>query len=185
MAEFSSSLQDRHIKFIGDQAMFFVATAPGKDGRINLSPKGLDCFSVVNTGQVAYLDLAGSGNETAAHLLENGRITLMFCSFSLKPLILRIYGKGKSVQPRDTDWAQYSACFTLLPGTRQIFVIDIDTVQTSCGFGVPVYDLVKSRNTLPDMWQKQSESYIEEYRLNKNRGSIDGLPTGIKPTLDE
>ena len=136
MSEFTPELTDDHIAFVLKQPVFFVATAA--DGaRINLSPKGMDSFRVLGPGRVAYLDVGGSGNETHAHLAADGRITIMFCAFDKPPLILRIYGRGRSVLPQDSEWAETAAPFTLLPGTRQIFLIDIDSVQTSCGWGVP------------------------------------------------
>jgi Pyridoxamine 5'-phosphate oxidase len=174
MAEFFDALSDKHAEMIGKQPVFFVATAAA-DGRINLSPKGYDAFRILSPTQVAYLDLAGSGNETHAHLAADGRITIMFCNFDQPALILRIYGRGRFVLPRDTEWEALAQNFKLLPGTRQIFVIDIETVQTSCGYGVPFMTLESERDTLikahrqsdPDTWIAKNQA--------RNK-SIDGLP---------
>ena len=147
MADFSECLTADHIAMLEDQPVFFTATA-AEAGRINLSPKGYDAFRVLAPDRVAYLDLGGSGNETNAHLLANGRITIMFCNFQQPALILRIYGTGVAVLPQDEEWDGLAAHFTLLPGTRQIFDIAVESVQTSCGWGVPVMTLEKERATL-------------------------------------
>ena len=147
MAEFFPALNAEHRAFIARQPMFFVATAAA-GARINLSPKGLDSFRVLDDATVAYLDLMGSGNETAAHLGVDGRITVMFCAFDRPALIFRIYGRGRAVLPQDAEWEALAAHFDLLPGTRQIFVVAIDQVQTSCGWGVPEMALTRERETL-------------------------------------
>jgi hypothetical protein len=121
--------------------LFFVTTAPlNEEGHINLSPKGFDCFRVFRQPGSVILDIVGSGNETSAHLLENGRITFMFCAFDGPPKILRLYGKGKTVLPGDDEWDELSKQFTILPATRQIIVADIFKVKSSCGFGIPYYE---------------------------------------------
>lgn len=178
MAEFTDTLSDKHIDMIGKQPIFFVATA-ASDGRINLSPKGYDAFRVLSSSQVAYLDLGGSGNETHAHLSADGRITIMFCNFDKPALILRIYGKGRAILPRDSEWEDLSAHFTLLPGTRQIFVIDVESVQTSCGWGVPLMKLENERETLKK-YHRQSDPIEWVEKLQARTQSIDGLPT--RPT---
>ena len=147
MADFSDTLTDKQIDMIGKQSIFFTATAAA-DARINLSPKGLDSFRVLAPDRVAYLDLAGSGNETHAHLMADGRITIMFCNFEQPALILRIYGRGMPVLPQDDRWEELAAYFDILPGTRQIFDIAIDSVQGSCGWGVPLMQVEKPRDTL-------------------------------------
>src|SRR5688500_13611205 len=130
--------------FIGAQPLFFVATAPiSGEGHVNLSPKGLDCLRVLSPTRVAYLDLTGSGNETAAHLAENGRITFMFCAFAGAPRILRLYGRGEVVLPDTPRWAELGGRFPDHPGARQIVAAEISRVQTSCGFGVPVMEHVR------------------------------------------
>lgn len=175
MADFSNELSDKHIAMIEAQPMFFVATsAPA--GRINLSPKGYDAFRVLSSKRVAYLDLGGSGNETHAHLAADGRITVMFCNFQQPALILRIYGRGVPVLPQDEGWEALAAHFTLLPGTRQIFVIDVESVQTSCGWGVPFMQFQGERQTLKKA-HAQSDPGEWEAKTAARISSIDGLPT--------
>ncbi|MBI1783037.1 MAG: pyridoxamine 5'-phosphate oxidase family protein, partial [Sphingobacteriales bacterium] len=147
MGKFSDSIKPAHKEFIEQQHLFFVATAPTSiNGRVNLSPKGLDCFRVLSDTRVAYADFISSGNETSAHTLENGRITFMFCSFDKVPNILRLYGKGFTVLRNTNEWEQYAGHFTIHPSTRQLIVADIDLVQTSCCFGVPLFDFVGDRD---------------------------------------
>ncbi len=173
-------LTDPLAAFIAQQKVFFVASAPlSPDGHVNLSPKGLDSFRVLSPTRVAYLDLTGSGNETSAHLLENGRVTLMFCAFEEPPLILRIYGCGRTVLPSDSDWAELSSHFKVLPGMRQIIDITIREVQTSCGHGVPLMAFQGPRERIPAWAAKLGEEGMEAYRQAKNRLSLDGLPTAL------
>jgi hypothetical protein len=168
--------------FIEKQPMFFVATAPlGAEGHVNVSPKGLDTFAVLSPSQVAYLDLTGSGNETAAHLMENGRITIMFCSFSGPPRILRLYGRGRTCLPDDPAWARLRGSFTDVAGARQIVLADIDRVQISCGFGVPLMEERGQRDTLLRWAEARGPDGLVAYRDQKNRYSIDGLPTPLAP----
>lgn len=178
MAEFTETLNDKHVEMIGKQPIFFTATAAA-DGRINLSPKGYDAFRILSPSRVAYLDLGGSGNETHAHLSVDGRITIMFCNFDRPALILRIYGRGRAVLPQDAEWEALVGHFTLLPGTRQIFVIDVESVQTSCGWGVPFMALERERDTLQKAHsQMEPEAWIA--RAQGRNKSIDGIPT--RPT---
>ena len=174
MADFFDALTEAHIAMIARQPVFFVATAA--DGaRINLSPKGYDCFRVLSPKRVAYLDLGGSGNETNAHLLADGRITLMFCNFEQPAQILRIYGSGEPVVPWDRGWEELAAHFTLLPGTRQIFAITVESVMTSCGWGVPLMTLERERPSLLKHHAKADPGeWAGKYRTR--RTSIDGLP---------
>ena len=178
MAEFFEALDDKHVAMIEKQPVFFVATSAG-DGRINLSPKGYDAFRILSPNRVAYLDLGGSGNETHAHLMADGRITVMFCNFEQPALILRIYGRGVPVLPQDDGWEALAENFTLLPGTRQIFAIDVDTVQTSCGWGVPFMEFERERETLK---KAHAQANPEEWaaKMATRVSSIDGLPT--RPT---
>lgn len=176
MAKFYQQLDDNLRSFISEQKIFFTASAP-ETGRINLSPKGMDTFRCIDNRTVAYLDLTGSGNETAAHLIENNRMTIMFCSFSEKPLILRLYGSGRAVRPRDEEWRILHRHFHSMPGERQIIVLDVESAQTSCGFAVPVYELKEERPMLTEWAIKKGEEGIKEYRNTKNQISIDGLPT--------
>jgi hypothetical protein len=174
MAEFADMLNAQHIEMIGKQPIFFTATC-ADDARINLSPKGLDCFRVLAPDRVAYLDLAGSGNETHAHLVADGRITIMFCNFDQPALILRLYGRGVPVLPQDDGWGALAAHFELLPGTRQIFDISVDSVQTSCGWGVPLMQFDRARTTLVKAHANSEEAAWLEKVKRRNR-SIDGLP---------
>lgn len=177
MAEFTETLNDKHVEMIGKQPVFFTATAAA-DGRINLSPKGYDVFRVLSPNQVAYLDLGGSGNETNAHLSVDGRITVMFCNFDQPALILRIYGRGRAVLPQDDEWDLLAAHFDMLPGTRQIFIIDVESVQTSCGWGVPFMTMERERETL-----KKAHAGLDEEawlaKTQKRTTSIDGIPTRV------
>ena len=173
--EFFPALTDDHRAFIARQSVFFVATAAA-EARINLSPKGLDCFRVLDEHSVGYLDLAGSGNETHAHLLADGRITIMFCAFDRPALIFRIYGRGRAVLPQDDEWSGLAAHFDILPGTRQIFVIAIDEVQTSCGWGVPEMVLAHERQTLVKYHANNGPKKLLDKLASRTR-SIDGLPT--------
>ena len=178
MAKFYSDLDASLQNFIKEQKIFFTATAP-QNGRINLSPKGIDTFRCIDNKTVAYLDLTGSGNETSAHLNEDSRMTIMFCSFSDNPLILRLYGQGKVIRPRDKEWQTFYSLFKPLPGERQIIVIEVDSAQTSCGFGVPVYEFKEERKTLIEWANKKGEQGIYEYWEAKNLKSIDGLHTKL------
>ena len=180
MGKLNDSITPAHAAFIEQQHIFFVATAPlSANGRVNLSPKGLDCFRVLSENKVAYMDLISSGNETSAHTLENGRITIMFCSFEGSPNILRLYGKGFAVLPGTADWKMYAAHFKIYPSTRQIIVANIDMVQTSCGFGVPMFNYEGERNIHFEWAAKKGEEGLHEYILEKNLVSLDGLPTDL------
>jgi len=178
MAAFFEQLDEKLMGFIRRQKMFFVATA-AREGRINLSPKGMDTFRVLSPTTAAYLDLTGSGAETAAHVLHDGRITIMFCSFDDKPLILRLYGRGESIRAGDDRWNTLSKEFPALPGARQIVLMHIESLQTSCGFAVPRYELIEERPMLVEWSNKKGEAGLAEYRSKKTRTSIDGLPTGF------
>ena len=180
MGKEMEQISAEHKSFIEDQHLFFVTTAPlNEEGHINLSPKGFDCFRVLSPTRVGYLDIVGSGNETSAHLLENGRITFMFCAFDGPPKILRLYGKGKTVLPGDDEWDELSKQFTILPATRQIIVADIFKVKSSCGFGIPYYEYKGERDHAIKWAEKKGEAGLEEYKKEKNMVSMDGLPTPI------
>jgi hypothetical protein len=177
MAQAFDAISPEAAEFIRRQAMFFVATAPlSAQGRVNLSPKGLDTFRVVSANRVAYLDMTGSGNETAAHLLENARITFMFCAFEGPARILRLYGQGRVVLPIADEWPELLASFPDIPGARQIILADIDRVQTSCGFAVPLLEFISHRDELTKWAHRKGPAGLAEYREKKNRRSIDGLP---------
>ena len=180
MAKFFDKIDDKISKFIGDQKIFFTASAPlSGDSRINLSPKGIDTFRVLDEKTVYYLDLTGSGNETAAHIKENGRLTIMFCAFSSSPLILRLYGRGEVVHKRSEKWNELSKSFENFAGTRQIIVLHVASLQTSCGFAIPLYEFKEDRKMLIDWAENKGDDGIEKYWREKNQTSIDGLPTGI------
>jgi hypothetical protein len=173
-------ITDDLARFIVKQPLFFVATAPlAAGGHVNLSPKGLDCFRMLSPQHVAYLDLTGSGNETSAHLAENGRITFMFCAFQGPPRILRLYGRGKTVLPGEDGWQSLRSNFPGHPGARQIIVADIHRVQTSCGFAVPLMDYVSQRDTLLDWADKKGSDGVARYQREHNRASLDGLPAPL------
>ncbi len=182
MSRFYESITPELKDFIAEQKMFFVATAP-RVGRINLSPKGMDTFRVLDERRAIYLDLTGSGNETAAHLLDDGRITVMFCSFDQTARIARLYGRGRTIQRGDRKWDEYLAMFPPEPGVRQIMEIDVESAMTSCGYAVP-YDGDRERDTLRKYWQKEGDDAVTPYQQKHNVRSIDGLPTGITNAAD-
>ena len=177
MGKVYDGLDARLREFVDAQSVFFVATAPlAADGRVNLSPKGVDgTFTVLDEHTVAYLDLTASGAETIAHLRENGRITLMFCSFARQPKVLRLHGRGRFVTPYDEDWESWRARFPTRTGTaRAVVVVDVQRVSDSCGYGLPLFGDPAERDLLiPSMERKPD---VTAYRVEKNRASIDGLP---------
>lgn len=178
MSEFTDHLTTDHCTFIAKQPVFFIATA-APDARINLSPKGMDSFRVLNEKSVGYLDVGGSGNETHAHLAADGRATIMFCAFDRPALILRIYGHGRAVLPQDAQWAELVRHFEILPGTRQIFEFDVWSVQTSCGWGVPLMTFDRESQTLKKYAAKYTEAELLAYQKNRTK-SIDGLPVRLQ-----
>ena len=182
-ATFMAILKERYVEFIGAQQLFFVATA-ARDGRVNVSPKGMDTLRVLDGDRIVWLNLSGSGNETAAHLAEHDRITLMFCAFEGRALILRVYGRGRVVHPRDPDWDELLGLFPRLAGSRQIFDIKVESAAPSCGTGVPRYEMVENRGPgeLLPYYEKMGEDGVKRYWEKKNQVSIDGKPTHI---LDE
>lgn len=171
-------LSSQHVAFINEQRLFFVATA-AKEGKVNLSPKGIDTLRVISPSEIAWLNLTGSGNETAAHILENPRMTLMWNSFGEKPLILRTFGQAICHQEGDPKWDHYYPLFQDYIGARQVFYLQIEMVQTSCGFGVPRYEYIGERDDLNDWAKRKGRSGIKEYWNDRNRTSLDGKPTGI------
>lgn len=186
MAKLYDQITEELAAFIAAQPLFFVASAPlDAAGHVNLSPKGLDCLRVLAPQRVAYVDLTGSGNETSAHLAENGRITLMFCAFAGPPRILRLYGQGRTVLPETADWQELAPLFPAYPGARQIIVAEISRVQTSCGFAVPLMDYRGQRDTLIRWAEAKDEAGITAYQQQKNAVSIDGLPTPLGDALHE
>lgn len=172
--DFFDHITDKQRDFVEKQPVFFVATA-APDARINLSPKGMDCFRVLAPTRVAYLDFGGSGNETNAHLAADGRITIMFCAFDRPALIYRLYGHGRAVLPQDDDWNALAAHFTIERGVRQIFDITVESAQESCGWAVPEMSLKTERQTLRKFHaQDEPVSRLQKY-AERDR-SIDGLP---------
>ncbi len=163
-------------EFIEAQKLFFVATATA-DSRINLSPKGMDSLRILAPNRVAWLNVTGSGNETAAHVQENPRMTLMLTAFEDKPLILRLYGTAKAIHNDEPDWQTLFPLFKPLPGARQIFDLKVDLVQTSCGMAVPFYEYVGEREQLNAWATKQGEAGVEAYWKEKNGVSLDGKET--------
>jgi hypothetical protein len=189
MGKVYAELDERLAKFISRQPVFFVATAPclsanGEGGHVNLSPKGYrDTFAVLGPRRVAYVDLTGSGAETIAHLRQNGRITIMFCSFTRRAKILRLYGRGRAVLPGDADWAELASRFSTNDGQgadrrdrRAIIVVEVDRIADSCGYAVPVMELTEERDLLARMAERQSPDELAAYRAKNNAASIDGLP---------
>ncbi|WP_044626389.1 pyridoxamine 5'-phosphate oxidase family protein [Neotamlana nanhaiensis] len=165
-------------EFIEAQKIFFVGTAAA-EGRVNVSPKGHDTLRVLSPNEVVWLNLTGSGNETAAHLLQNNRMTIMFCAFEGKPLILRLYGHAKIYHERDDEFKKHIGLFEANVGSRQIVVLNVDLVQTSCGYSIPFMDFKEERGQLNSWSQKQGKERIEAYWEEKNTKSIDGFETGI------
>ena len=167
-------------EFIERQPVFFVATA-AEGGRVNVSPKGADSLRIVSDTHIRWLNLSGSGNETAAHVRATGRMTLMFCAFEGNAMILRVYGRATVLHPRDAGWAAAVAEFPEMAGSRQVFDLAIDLVQTSCGTGVPVMRFEKGRveEELLPFYDEMGPDGVEEYWRRKNARSIDGMPTGL------
>jgi len=178
MATQYTEISDQHKDFITQQKIFFVATA-ARDGRINLSPKGMDSLRVIDKNRVVWLNVTGSGNETSAHVQQNPRMTIMFTAFEGSPMIIRLYGKARVIHQNDTDWNELFSHFNPIPGSRQIFDLAIDLVQTSCGMSVPFYDYVEEREQLTEYSIKKGQQSIKDYWREKNQFSIDGKPTHI------
>ena len=178
MAKQYDHIPERQQKFIAMQKIFFVATATD-DSSINLSPKGMDSLRILDKKRIVWLNLTGSGNETAAHLLKSNRITLMFCAFSGAPLILRTYGRAKVYHTRDAAFQELIDLFPKIAGARQLIDIHIEIVQISCGMGVPYYDFKGERNQLKEWAEDKGQLAIEDYWVERNTRSLDGEPTGI------
>ncbi|WP_110205505.1 pyridoxamine 5'-phosphate oxidase family protein [Nocardioides daejeonensis] len=183
MATQLHQITDRLRAFIDAQQMFFVGTA-ARDGRVNVSPKGLDSLRVLSPHRVVWVNGTGSGNETAAHLLDTPRMTLMFCSFAREPLILRLYGVARCLHAGDPEWDQLQALFPPLLGARNIYDLEVDLVQTSCGYGVPLMEFEGQRDLMERWARKKGDDGLVAYQQEKNRWSIDGLPTGL-PGADD
>ncbi len=181
MAKTHDVIGDDLAAFLRAQHLFFVATAPsGGDGHVNLSPKGLDSFRILDPTTVAYLDLTGSGVETIAHLRDNGRITLLFCAFAGPPKIVRLYGRGEAVEAETAEFAALAAQFPPLPGARAVIRVRLDRIMDSCGYAVPRYTFTGERRQLTAWTERKSSAQLVEYRAAKNATSIDGL-AGLGP----
>jgi hypothetical protein len=178
MGKRQKKLTRRQIDFISNQKVFFVATAMA-DGKINLSPKGMESLKVLHQDKVLWLNLTGSGNETAAHLKFSERMTIMFCAFEGPPTILRLYGKARTYHKRDKEWKEYSSFFPDYSGSRQLIVMDVELVQTSCGFGVPLMDYKGERDLLEPWAEDKGDEGLIAYMQQNNTESLDGYPTGI------
>ncbi len=173
MGQRFTEIKDSLREFIEAQKIFFVATAAA-DGRVNVSPKGMDSLRVMDRNRVVWLNVTGSGNETAAHLQELPRMTLMFCAFTGSALILRVYGSARVITPTSSEWPELYALFPPNPGARQLFELKVDLVQTSCGQAVPFFDYVSEREELNEWAAKKGEAGIKQYQLDRNAVSIDG-----------
>lgn len=178
VAEKFTTLNQAHIDFIQKQHIFFIGSA-GCEGLINVSPKGMDTLKVIDETTIVWLNHTGSGNETSTHVQENGRMTIMWCSFDKKPLILKTYGLAKVIHPRDSEWDEVSRHFETFLGARQFFVLDISLVLTSCGFGVPRMKYLGERNSLLKWADNVGREGIEKYWEDKNQRSLDGKETNI------
>jgi len=178
MAERFASISPDLAEWWAAQPIFFVATAPGEGGHVNLSPKGLDTLRILSPTRAAYLDLTGSGVETISHLRDNGRITLMFCAFTGPPNVVRLHGRGEAVRPEDPRFAELYERFGVDAdhGLRSVIVVDVDRVSDSCGFAVPLLDYVGERTLLDDWAARKTDEDLVAYRKERNAASIDGLP---------
>ncbi|MBI3995958.1 MAG: pyridoxamine 5'-phosphate oxidase family protein [Nitrospirae bacterium] len=178
MSKSREQIDDKLAEWIGQQRIFFVATAPlGGDGHVNCSPKGGDSFRAIDPHTVAYQDLTGSGAETIAHLRENGRIVIMFCAFEGPPAIVRLHGRGEVLTPGHPDFAALIAQFPKNFGTRAVIRVKVSRVSDSCGYAVPFFDHRGRRDSLDKWAQEKGTAKLEEYRRAKNAKSIDGLPS--------
>lgn len=178
MAKQFDHIEDDHRRFIEDQHIFFVGTA-APDGRVNVSPKGMESLRVLGPNRIAWLNLTGSGNESAGHLRESPRMTLMWCSFTTRPLILRAYGTARAIHEGDADWDEMTALFPAQRSARQVFDMQVDMVQTSCGYAVPFMDYVDERDTMPKWVAARSDADLRQYWIDKNATTLDGRPTGV------
>lgn len=182
MAKQFAGFEADHQAFVAQQPLFFVATtAPG--ARINLSPKGMDSLRILAPDRLIWLNVTGSGNETAAHLPLDARMTVMWCSFGPRPLILRAYGTARALHRNDAEWPGLAAQLPDVPGARQIIDMAVDLVQSSCGFAVPLLQGAEERPVLRNWAEQKGPEGIAAYWADRNRQSIDGLPTGIEANL--
>ena len=184
MGKIRQEIDDALAAWIAEQHVFFVATAPSSTaGRVNLSPKGVEGLRVLEGGEVAWLDLTGSGAETLAHVRENGRVTLMFCAFEGPPRIVRLYGRGTVVEPGDPEFPDLRARFSSTALVRSILRVRVDRVADSCGYGVPLMRFEAHRTQLTDWVERKGQEGLRRYQREKNEKSIDGLPALRFPPL--
>lgn len=183
MGQRYTEISDQQKKFIAEQNLFFVGTATA-DGRVNVSPKGMDSLRVLGNNRVIWLNVTGSGNETSAHVQEDPRMTLMFTALKGNPVILRLYGTARVIHNYDEEWEELYGQFSPTAGARQVFDVAVDLVQTSCGMGVPYYDYVGERDQLVNWAEKKGQDGVEEYWEQKNQVSIDGKPTNVLSSDD-
>ncbi len=186
MAQQFDSLNDTLTKFIAAQQLFFVGTA-ADSGRVNISPKGMDSLKIMGPNRIVWRNLTGSGNETAGHLQQINRMTLMWCSFEKRPMILRAYGTARTLHPRDADFAALNDMFPPSPGARQVYDLEVDMVQTSCGYAVPFFDHQGPREVLKTWAENKGAEGIATNWARDNTHTMDGLPTHIldAPTMPE
>jgi hypothetical protein len=178
MGQRYSEISEKLKQFIADQKIYFVGTATA-DSRVNISPKGMDSLRVLGGNRVIWLNVTGSGNETAAHVQDCPRMTILFAAFEGNPMILRLYGNAKAIHKNDPEWTELYSLFDPIPGARQMFDVAVDLVQTSCGMGVPLFDYVQEREQLTNWASKKGEAGIKQYWQEKNQVSLDGLQTHI------
>lgn len=177
MGQEFQEIDDGIQRWIERQRVFFVSTAPlAGDGLINCSPKGLDALRVMGPKQIAYADIGGSGIETVAHLKENGRIVVMLCAFDGSPKIFRFYGRGRPVEQHDSEYDELVPKFPEMPTIRNFVVVDIDCIRDSCGYGVPLYEYQRERDSLKNWCDNKTGTELLEYRRERNAESLDGLP---------
>lgn len=184
MAKQFDALQDDHTQFIEAQHLFFVGTA-APDGRVNISPKGMDSLRILGPNRIAWVNLTGSGNETAGHVLAQNRMTLMWCGFEKRPLILRCYGSARTIHPSDAGWAELSDLFPAHRSARQVFDLTLDLIQTSCGWAIPFMDYVGERDTMQRWVDSKSDAQIRTHWVEQNTHTIDGQPTGMPIPTDD
>lgn len=178
MAQQHPEISEKLKRFIEAQKLFFVGTAAA-EGKVNISPKGLDSLRVLDGNRVVWLNVTGSGNETSAHIQQNPRMTILFCAFEGSPMILRLYGSAKVIHQNNPEWRELFPLFPPIPGARQIFDLSVDLVQTSCGMAVPLFDYIEDRAQLINWAEKKGEDGIKAYWQQKNQVSLDGLTTNI------
>ena len=183
MGKVFDGIDEKLAGWIRAQHLFFVASAPGSGGHVNLSPKGLDSFEILGPRSVAYLDVVGSGAETIAHLRDNGRITLMFCAFEGLPRIVRLHGRGEVIEPGDAEFAALAARVPAYPSTRAIIRAELSRIADSCGYGVPLYQYKGERSQIADWAERKGPEGLRVYQLERNRESLDGLPALRGETL--